>query len=175
MGMSLIEIVSHPAEVLTKTARKVGRGDIEHARKLVTDMAETMVEGGGIGLAANQVGELMRVIVIRDLEADEIHYFINPTIGSGHGEEIAEEGCLSFPGLAGLIPRYEKVTVKFQDLDLKTYKVELEGLPARAVQHEIDHLNGITIKDRSTVELYHREEDEDDKSERPSRRHAVIN
>jgi len=173
--MSLIEIVTYPAEVLTKTARKVGRGDLSRVRKLVQDMAETMVDGEGIGLAANQVDELLRVVVIRDLEADEIHYFINPTIASGQGEEIAEEGCLSFPGLAGLIPRYETVTVKFQDLDLKTYKVELEGLPARAVQHEIDHLNGITIKDRSTVELYHRKEEEEDESERPRRRYAVLN
>lgn len=173
--MSLVEIVTYPAEVLTKTARKVGRGDLERVRKLVHDMAETMVEGGGIGLAANQVDELLRVIVIRDLESDEVHYFINPTIAKGQGEELGEEGCLSFPGMAGLIPRFEQVTVKFQDLDLKTYKIELEGLPARAVQHEIDHLNGITIKDRSTVELYHREEEEDEESERPSRRHAVLN
>jgi len=173
--MSLSEIVTYPAEVLNKTARKVGRGDIERVRKLVNDMAETMIEGGGVGLAANQVDKLLRVIVIRDLENDEIHYFINPTIANGRGEELGEEGCLSFPGLAGLIPRYEQVTVKFQDLDLKTYKVELEGLPARAVQHEIDHLNGITIKDRSTVELYHREEEKEDESERPGKRHAVLN
>lgn len=173
--MSLIEIVTYPAEVLTKTARKVGRGDIERVRKLVHDMAETMIEGEGIGLAANQVDELLRVIVVRDLEADEVHYYLNPTITKGHGEELGEEGCLSFPGLAGLIPRYEQVTVKFQDLDLKIYKIELEGLPARTVQHEIDHLNGITIKDRSTVELYHREEEEDEESRRPGKRHAVLN
>ena len=64
--------------------------------------------------------------------------------------------------------------MKFQDLDLKSYRVELEGLAARTVQHEIDHLNGITIKDRSTVELYHRREEEEE-AERPSKRHAVLN
>ncbi len=174
MGMSLMEIVTYPAEVLTKTARKVGRGDIERVRKLVNDMAETMIEGEGIGLAANQVDELLRVIVVRDLEANEVHYYLNPTITKGQGEALGEEGCLSFPGLAGLIPRYETVTVKFQDLDLKSYRVELEGLAARTVQHEIDHLNGITIKDRSTVELYHRREEEEE-AERPSKRHAVLN
>ena len=159
--MSLIGIVTYPAEVLSKTARKVGRGDIEHVRKLVSDMAETMIEGDGIGLAANQVDELLRVIVVRDLEADEVHYYLNPTITKGHGEELGEEGCLSFPGLAGLIPRFEQVTVKFQDLDLNTYKLELEGLDARIVQHEVDHLNGITIKDRSTVELYRKKTEDE--------------
>jgi peptide deformylase len=86
-----------------------------------------------------------------------------------------EEGCLSFPGLCGLIPRYEAVTVKFQDLELNTYRVELEGLPARVVQHEIDHLNGITIRDRTTVELYHRKDDEDEEPPQRRRRRAMLN
>jgi peptide deformylase len=172
--MAILEIVTYPAEVLNQTARKVGRRDLEHARKLVRDMTETMLADGGIGLAANQVDQPLRIIVVRDLETDEINYYLNPSIVKGQGEEIDEEGCLSFPGMAGLIPRYETVAVKFQDLDLKSYKIELEGLAARTVQHEIDHLNGITIEDRSTVELYHRKEEEEE-TERPGKRHAVLN
>lgn len=152
------KIREYPDEVLTEPARKVGRKDLESVRQLIEDMADTMDEFGGVGLAANQVGESLRVILARDLEHDETHYYLNPTITRGQGEELDEEGCLSFPELVGLIPRYEKVTVKFQDLELNTYKLELEGLDARIVQHEVDHLNGVTIRDRSTVDLYHKKD-----------------
>ncbi len=155
------EIRVYPDEILTRQARKVGRKDLEAVRQLVDDMADTMNEYGGVGLAANQVGEALRVILVLDLENGEPHYYLNPTISNGQGEELDEEGCLSFPELVGLIPRYEKVTVKFQDLDLNTYKLELEGLDARIVQHEVDHLNGITIKDRSTVELYRKKTEDE--------------
>ncbi len=173
--MANLGIVTNPAKMLAQSARKVARSDIARDRQLVEDMTETMLEGGGLGLAANQVGELLRVVVVRDLESDEVNYYLNPTITEGHGEEISEEGCLSFPGLAGLVPRFESVTAKFQDLDLNTYKVELEGLPARTLQHEIDHLNGITIKDRSTVELYHPQDEEEESPRLRRRRRAVIN
>lgn len=152
------KIREYPDEILAKPARKVGRKDVEDVRQLVEDMVDTMDEFGGVGLAANQVGESLRVILVRDLEHDETHYYINPTISAGQGEELDEEGCLSFPELVGLIPRYEKVTVKFQDLELNTYKLELEGLDARIVQHEVDHLNGVTIRDRSTVDLYRKKD-----------------
>jgi peptide deformylase len=173
--MASLKIIGYPAEELKKSCRKVGRGDIERARQLVRDMQDAMKADNGVGLAANQVGELLRIIVVLDLETDEINYYINPTIVDGRGEEMDEEGCLSFPGLCGLIPRYEAVTVKFQDLELNTYRVELEGLPARVVQHEIDHLNGITIRDRTTVELYHRKDDEDEEPPQRRRRRAMLN
>ena len=163
-------IVEYPAEVLAQSARRVGRKDLPHVRQLIEEMTEAMLAGGGVGLAANQVGELVRVILVRDLDEDAVHYYLNPTIVEGRGDEMGEEGCLSFPGLAGLIPRYEAVTVKFQDLELNTYRLELEGLAARILQHEIDHLNGITIRDRSTVELYRREEEADEAERTPASR-----
>jgi peptide deformylase len=175
--MATLKILGYPAEELKKSCRKVGRADIARARELVRDMQDTMKSDNGVGLAANQVGELLRIIVVLDIETDEINYYVNPTIVDGRGEEMDEEGCLSFPGLCGLVARYEAISVKFQDLDLNTYRVELEGVAARVVQHEIDHLNGITIRDRSSVELYHRK-DEDEEEENPKprrRRRPVIN
>lgn len=173
--MAKLKILEYPAEELTKSARKVGRNDMEFVTRLVHEMKDAMIEGNGVGLAANQVGELVRVIVVRDIEMDEVNYYINPTIVDGRGEEMDEEGCLSFPGLCGLVPRYEAITVKFQDLGLNTYRVELEGIHARILQHEIDHLNGLTIRDRTTVELYHRKDDEAEEPPQRRRRRAMLN
>ncbi len=173
--MAKRKILEYPAEALCKSARKVGRNDIEFVTKLVHEMKEAMIDENGVGLAANQVGELLRVIVVRDIEMDEVNYYINPTIVDGRGEEMDEEGCLSFPGLCGLVPRYEAITVKFQDLEMNTYRVELEGIHARILQHEIDHLNGLTIRDRTTVELYHRKDDEDEVPPQRRRRRAMLN
>ncbi len=148
------KIIRYPAEILKNSARRVGRKDLTQVRELIRDMLETLADEKGVGLAAPQVGVALRVCVAFDPEIEKTWVFINPSVMREEGEEIDEEGCLSFPGLVGLIPRATKIWVKYHDEDLREKRETFEGLLARIVQHEIDHLNGITIKDTSIVELY---------------------
>jgi len=116
-------------------------------------MFETMYKRGGVGLAANQVGVLKRVVVIdinsgKENQGKEKIVLINPEIVALEGEEIKEEGCLSLPGLYRKVKRAAFVKVKAQNLDGEEFTIEGEGLLARALQHEIDHLNGIVFIDR---------------------------
>ena len=124
--------------------------DIE--RKLAADMLTTMYASPiGVGLAAPQVGILKRLIVI-DLNRDDPEGFplvlFNPKIQSLEGETIEEEGCLSFPGITANVKRAAKAVVTAQDIDGEPIRIEGEDLLARALQHEIDHLNGILFIDR---------------------------
>ncbi|MGI6224905.1 MAG: peptide deformylase [Peptococcales bacterium] len=115
--------------------------------KLVKNMAETMYDANGVGLAAPQVGVLKRVIVIDVGEG--IIALINPEIIETSGEQTDLEGCLSFPGLVGEVTRADKVKVKGLTPEGKEVILEGEGLLARAFQHEIDHLNGILFVDKA--------------------------
>lgn len=113
-------------------------------------MFETMYINSGIGLAANQVGVLKRVIVT-DIGAEGVRkpiYLINPEIIEMDGEKILEEGCLSLPEIKGEVKRGERVFVKGLDTEGKVVKIDTVGLLARAIQHEIDHLDGILFIDR---------------------------
>jgi peptide deformylase len=114
-------------------------------RQLVDDMAETMYAAPGVGLAATQIGEAVRIFVIdiagKD-EPSELLVFINPEIIASDGDTSWEEGCLSFPGATEDIDRKEHVTVRAMDLDGKSFELACDGLLAIAVQHELDHLNG---------------------------------
>jgi peptide deformylase len=110
-----------------------------------------MYAAPGVGLAANQVGVLLRVFVIdiaNDDEPSDLRVFINPEITATVGTQTWEEGCLSFPGVTEEIRRAEKVTVKALDRDGKPFELEAEGLLAVAVQHENDHLNGVVMLDK---------------------------
>ncbi len=120
----------------------------ESTRKLVADMAETMYEAPGIGLAATQVDVHQRIVVI-DVSEDksELQVFINPTLGKCEGSQTGEEGCLSVPGIYDKVERAERVSVSFLDLDGKQQVREAEGLLAVCIQHEIDHLNGTVFVD----------------------------
>jgi peptide deformylase len=123
----------------------------DEIRRLIDDMAETMYAAPGVGLAANQVGVLLRVFVIdiaNDDEPSDLRVFINPEITALVGTQTWEEGCLSFPGVTEEIRRAEKVTVKALDRDGKPFELEAEGLLAVAVQHENDHLNGVVMLDK---------------------------
>jgi peptide deformylase len=114
-------------------------------------MAETMYAAPGVGLAANQVGVLLRVFVIdiaNDDEPSDLRVFINPQITATVGTQTWEEGCLSFPGVTEEIRRAEKVTVTALDRDGKSFELEAEGLLAVAIQHENDHLNGVVMLDK---------------------------
>ena len=110
------------------------------------DMIDTMYSADGCGLAASQIGILRRFCVI-DV-GDGIIELVNPVIVEESGTQEAEEGCLSFPGEFGVTKRPMKVKVKAQDRNGNTFFIEGEGLKARALCHEIDHLNGIVYKDR---------------------------
>ena len=110
-------------------------------RDLLDDMAETMADAGGVGLAAPQVGILRRAVVVMD-ENDEIIELINPEIVRTEGEQTGLEGCLSIPGKYGVVTRPMTVRVRAQDRDGAWFEAEDEGLTARAFCHEIEHLDG---------------------------------
>ena len=115
--------------------------------KLLEDMAETMYDAEGVGLAAPQVGILKRVVVI-DIGEGLIE-FINPEMIEKSGEQTGPEGCLSFPGLSGEVCRADYVKVKALDRHGAEFTIEAEGFLARALQHEIDHLNGVVFLDHA--------------------------
>ena len=114
---------------------------------LIKDMAETMYTDSGVGLAAPQVGISKRIITI-DGEEDGLIVLINPMIVKSEGEVVAEEGCLSVPGIYSQVKRSSKVTVKALNENGDPIEITKEGLAARALQHEIDHLDGILFIDR---------------------------
>jgi len=148
--MAVLEILKFPHPVLKKRSEAVSRIDGE-VRKLIHDMRETMVEAGGIGLAACQVGVSRRVIVLDVSPMDPQHSFfalIDPEIISGEGEIDHEEGCLSVPDCLEKVKRKEKVCVKGFSPEGKEMEIKGEGVLAIALQHEIDHINGILILDR---------------------------
>lgn len=152
--------------MLRQKAKKVKRVD-DSTRKLVDDMFDSMREARGLGLAAPQIGVGLRVLVIEmpEEETDEsvqalprdkrqVNYsgeqivLINPEIVKMEGEQFGEEGCLSIPGFVGMVRRAMKVTVKGLDRKGKETRIKGEGLLARALQHEVDHLDGILYTDR---------------------------
>jgi peptide deformylase len=114
---------------------------------LIKDMAETMYTASGVGLAASQVGVLKRIILV-DGEEDELIVLINPVIIKSEGEVVEEEGCLSVPDIYSQVKRSSKVTIKALNDNGDLIEITKEGLTARALQHEIDHLDGILFIDR---------------------------
>ena len=144
--MALLPILRFPDPRLKKVAQPVAQIDAS-IRKLVADMAETMYEAPGIGLAATQVDVHKRVVVIDvSEEKNNLLAFINPTLEKCSGEQVGEEGCLSVPGIYDKVERAERVTIKYLDLDGKQRTMEADGLLAVCIQHEIDHLNGYVVK-----------------------------
>ena len=109
-------------------------------RQLVNDMFDTMYDSMGVGLAANQVGILRRIVVIDC--GDDPHVLINPVIIETAGEQTGPEGCLSLPGQSGIVTRPDYVKVKACDEDMEEFVLEGEGLLARAICHECEHLDG---------------------------------
>ena len=143
--MAIRNIVKNGDEIL----RKVCRTQMTFDDKLATvldDMIETMYAADGVGLAAPQIGMLRRYCVI-DIGEGVIE-LVNPVIEETEGEQLEQEGCLSYPGEYGTTRRPMKVTVRAQNRKGETFRVTGEGLLARALCHEIDHLDGIIYKDR---------------------------
>jgi peptide deformylase len=145
--MALLPILRFPDLRLKKVAVPVARID-DSIRKLVADMAETMYEASGIGLAATQVDVHKRLMVI-DIseERNQLQVFINPQLGRCEGLQVGEEGCLSVPGIYDKVERAERVTVNYLDLASQPQSLTAEGLLAVCLQHEIDHLDGTVFVD----------------------------
>ncbi len=146
-------VIKVPAEVLRQTAKEITRIS-KRTRQLADDMLRIMKLANGVGLAAPQVGVLDRLIVIAP-HGMKPTALINPTIVSAEGEQIGQEGCLSIPGLYGDVKRAAKVEVEAFDLKGRGYTYEMEGMAARVVQHEIDHLDGILFIDKVIMETLH--------------------
>ena len=148
--MALLEILKYPHPILKKRCEPVCEID-EELKKLIDDMKETMYGAKGVGLAACQVGVSRRVIVLDVSPMDPQHTFfalINPEIISEEGEVDHEEGCLSVPDYLEKVKRKEKVCVRGLSPEGMEVEVKGEGILAIALQHEIDHINGILILDR---------------------------
>ena len=150
-------------EVLRKKCKPVEKMT-ERLNELIDDMFETMYDANGVGLAAPQVGVLRRIVVIDTYEGNPL-VLINPEIIETEGEQVGPEGCLSLPGLQGEVARPERVVCKALDRDMNEITVEGEGLLARAICHETDHLDGILYKDLAIDGLYKVEPIEPDEDE----------
>jgi peptide deformylase len=143
-----MHILSYPDPVLRQKAKPVEAFDAA-LRDFVGQMIRAMNEAGGLGLAAEQVGAGQRVAIVSpDGEPGHETVLVNPEITASDGWEEAEEGCLSFPGIYVRLGRFLRVRVAYRDLDGQTRELEAEGLLARAVQHELDHLDGRLLVDR---------------------------
>ena len=145
--MAILPIAIYPDSVLREETSLVDSfGPDLH--ELLDDMAETMYDARGIGLAAPQISVNKRITVIDvSSERDKVMEFINPVITSSEGSQSSEEGCLSIPDYLDTITRYERVSVRAQDRHGEEFTVEAEGLLALCLQHEIDHLNGVLFVD----------------------------
>lgn len=145
--MALLPILRFPDPRLRKVAAPVTNID-DGIRRLASDMAETMYEAPGIGLAATQVDVHQRLIVIDVSETkNELLVLINPEIVADEGEQLGEEGCLSVPGIFDKVERAERVTVRYLDLEGKERTLAADGLLAVCIQHEMDHLQGKVFVD----------------------------
>ncbi len=148
--MAVREIVLYPNDVLTTPTEPVAEVNDE-IRELVQDLADTMYDAPGVGLAAPQIGVLKRVAVIDVSKPDapaDLKVLINPEIVDRSGEITWEEGCLSFPQLYEKIDRASDVVVRALNEEGETYEIEADELLAVALQHEIDHLDGVLFIDR---------------------------
>lgn len=147
--MAIRPVVKYGNPILLEVSKPVGKITAE-VKDLVADLKATLSEANGLGLAAVQIGVLLRVFAV-DLSAVDITasvgVFINPEILESSGEIEYEEGCLSFPGIYQRLTRPEKVKIRALDEDGNEFEMEAEGLAARAILHEYDHLQGIVFID----------------------------
>lgn len=160
--MSKKRILTIGEPLLRETSHPVKKFDLRLSM-ILRDMAETMYAANGIGLAAPQVG-LMRRIIVADV-GEGLVEMINPQIVASEGEAAMTEGCLSVPGRRGCVTRPEKVTVRAQDKKGKPFEVTADGLLARCLQHEIDHLDGVLYVDKMDYEVFEEDEADDDMPE----------
>lgn len=149
-----LSIIPHPHPTLRVCSRPIRRVDAQ-LRSLVAEMLELMYEADGVGLAANQVNLPLRLFVANptgDRESGEEWVLINPEIQSPKGNETAQEGCLSLPGIYGNVKRPKTIRISAYDLKGNSIEREVDGFLARVIQHENDHLNGVLFFDRMSEE-----------------------
>jgi peptide deformylase len=159
--MAILSIKKYPEPILRKKAKEITKIR-KKTLNLITNMLETMYSAKGLGLAATQVGVLERIIVVDTTPSDEKNkpdktnhkaiVLINPKILSEEGENISEEGCLSFPNITGKVKRAAQIIVSGLNVNGEKVEIKAGGLPARIIQHEIDHLDGILFIDRMDKE-----------------------
>jgi peptide deformylase len=156
--MALRTIREYGDDVLARPCKEI-KEVTPRIRELVEDMLDTMYEANGVGLAAPQVGILKRLVVIDvSPEGDSPIIMINPVILETDGEQTGYEGCLSLPGKSGIVTRPNYVKAKAFDLDMKEYIIEGEELLARAICHELDHLDGHMYVEKVEGDLVDNEE-----------------
>ncbi|KFL44282.1 peptide deformylase [Lysinibacillus sp. BF-4] len=147
--MTIKEVVKHPATVLTTKTEEVTVID-EKLIALLDDLYDTMVEYDGVGIAAPQIDVGLRVAIVEIGDERDILEMINPTVLETDGAEVGMEGCLSFPGLFGDVERPTYVRIEAADREGQIYELEAGGFDARAILHEIDHLDGVLFNDKIT-------------------------
>lgn len=147
--MAVLTVLKHPHRILSRRAEPVR--DVKEVVKLANDMAETMYVSRGVGLAAPQVGVSLRVVVLDVTDTnrpEDLIMMINPAIVTYSGLGESMEGCLSMPGRRVKVARHSSVHVRFTDLHGRSSVKSMDGFLAVAVQHEIDHLDGLMMTDR---------------------------
>lgn len=160
--MALREIRIQGDPVLEKVCKPV-KEMTPRLKELVDDMLETMYNANGVGLAAPQVGVLRRIVVIDVGEGPYV--LVNPEIVESDGEQTGQEGCLSVPDMYGIVTRPMHVKAKALDKDMKPYEIEAEGLFARAICHELDHLDGRMYTELVEGRLHSYDESDDSEEE----------
>jgi peptide deformylase len=152
------KITYYPAGVLRGAAKPVEKID-DGIRRLVERMTDIMIEHRGIGLAAPQAGVPLRLFIVSlDVSRENVRVYVNPTVTPGGELEELEEGCLSVPGVWTRVRRYKRATVTATNLDGHEFTEEADGMYARCLQHEYDHIEGMTIVNRmgTTARIAHR-------------------
>lgn len=160
--MALRNIREIGDEVLNKACKEV-KEMTPRIKELIEDMFDTMYEANGVGLAAPQVGILKRIVVI-DTTGEDPYVLINPRLVEADGEQKGQEGCLSVPGKYGIVTRPNHVKAVALDIDMKPYELEGTELLARAICHELDHLDGKMYVEKAEGGLRDISEDEDEES-----------
>lgn len=147
--MAILEIIKHPNPILEQQCETVTKFDRKLA-KLLDDMHETMIENDGVGIAAPQVNVAQRIAIVDFNEGQEPIEMINPELALYEGADTDIEGCLSFPGIFGEVERFDHIKIKAQERDGSWYELEAEGYEARAILHEMDHLEGVLFTSKIT-------------------------
>jgi len=148
--MPILKIITQPNPILRKKSSEINLNEIKSRefKRLFSAMAKTMLKTDGVGLAAPQIGRNIRLAVINS--KDGVICLINPKITKkSWARELGEEGCLSIPGVFGKVKRHKKITLRFYNQDEKKIKLTAQGLMARVMQHEINHLDGILFIDKA--------------------------
>lgn len=147
--MAVRKIIREDDDRLRKKARVVEDVHAPRVQQTIEDLIDTLYDhGGGIGLAANQIGILRRIFIIDLGDEDGLRVFINPEIVEASGEQVMKEGCLSIPGVQGEVQRPAKLKVRALNQDGEVFELEAEDLLAVCICHELDHLDGVLFTDK---------------------------